>query len=46
MIPGETVFELGANIGVYTMALADRVGPSGRVFAFEDVGAHDCGTCG
>ena len=33
--PGWTVLELGANIGSHTVFLAKRVGPSGRVVAFE-----------
>ena len=33
--PGWTVLELGANIGSHTVFLAKRVGPSGRVIAFE-----------
>jgi FkbM family methyltransferase len=32
---GDTVLDLGANIGFYTLFLADLVGPGGRVFAFE-----------
>jgi FkbM family methyltransferase len=33
--PGNTVFDIGANIGAHTLGLARSVGPSGRVFAFE-----------
>jgi FkbM family methyltransferase len=33
--PGQTAFDVGANIGYFTLLLARRVGPSGRVFAFE-----------
>ena len=33
--PGQTVVEVGANIGSHTVGLAKRVGPSGKVFAFE-----------
>jgi len=33
--PGETVVEGGANIGTITVPLAQRVGPTGRVIAFE-----------
>ena len=32
---GDTAADAGANIGLYTVALAARVGPSGRVVAFE-----------
>jgi FkbM family methyltransferase len=30
-----TVLDIGANIGIYTSFLADLVGPTGRVVAFE-----------
>ena len=33
--PGMTVLEVGANIGVFTVALARFVRPGGRVIAFE-----------
>jgi FkbM family methyltransferase len=33
--PGNTVLDVGANIGIYTEFLAALVGPSGRVIAFE-----------
>jgi FkbM family methyltransferase len=33
--PGMICVDVGANIGFYTAELARRVGPSGRVFAFE-----------
>lgn len=33
--PGMTVFDVGANIGVYTSFFAGLVGPAGRVVAFE-----------
>lgn len=33
--PGLSVIDLGANIGYYTMLAAARVGPAGRVAAFE-----------
>lgn len=33
--PGQTALDLGANIGYFTLILAGRVGPSGRVVAFE-----------
>ncbi|MDD5146008.1 MAG: FkbM family methyltransferase [Candidatus Pacebacteria bacterium] len=32
---GDIVVDLGANIGFYTLFLADLVGPNGKVFAFE-----------
>lgn len=33
--PGMTVLDIGANIGYYTLLMADLVGPLGRVHAFE-----------
>jgi FkbM family methyltransferase len=33
--PGMVVVDVGANIGFYTLMAAARVGPSGRVIAFE-----------
>jgi FkbM family methyltransferase len=33
--PGMTVVEAGASIGVHTLGLAELVGPTGQVFAFE-----------
>jgi FkbM family methyltransferase len=33
--PGMTVFDIGANIGYYTVLMARRVGPAGIVHAFE-----------
>ena len=33
--PGDTVIDIGANVGVYTLQLARAVGPSGQVLAFE-----------
>lgn len=33
--PGDTVLDIGANIGAHTLHLAKSVGPEGRVFAFE-----------
>jgi FkbM family methyltransferase len=32
---GERFLDIGANVGVYTLAAAHRVGPSGRVYAVE-----------
>src|SRR5215211_7151148 len=32
---GDTVFDVGANYGVYSLVLGQEVGPSGRVHAFE-----------
>jgi len=33
--PGATVVDVGANIGLYTLSVAARVGPHGRVLALE-----------
>src|SRR5258708_39371705 len=33
--PSSVVLDIGANIGIHTMLLADLVGPSGRVLSFE-----------
>jgi FkbM family methyltransferase len=34
---GDTVYDIGANIGYASLSLAKRVGPNGRVGAFEPV---------
>lgn len=33
--PGDVAVDVGAFVGLYTIALAKRVGPSGRVVSFE-----------
>jgi FkbM family methyltransferase len=33
--PGDVVADVGAYVGLYTLALAQRVGPGGKVIAFE-----------
>ncbi|MGE5802056.1 MAG: FkbM family methyltransferase [Gemmatimonadota bacterium] len=33
--PAQIVFDIGANIGYYTLLASQQVGPSGRVLAFE-----------
>jgi FkbM family methyltransferase len=35
LTPGQTAIDIGANVGFYTCLLASRVGPRGRVVAFE-----------
>lgn len=40
---GSTVLDVGANLGGYTMLLAQWVGPSGRVHAFEPAPAARAG---
>ena len=37
---GDTVVDVGAHIGFFTMQLAALVGPQGRVYAFEPLGAN------
>lgn len=33
--PGDVFYDLGANLGFYSLIAARRVGPGGKVFAFE-----------
>lgn len=33
--PGQKIIDIGANYGVYTLCMAQKVGPSGGVWAFE-----------
>jgi FkbM family methyltransferase len=33
--PGDVALDIGAHVGYYTLLMARRVGPRGRVFAFE-----------
>ena len=35
LAPGDVFFDVGANVGYYTLLASDRVGPRGRVVAFE-----------
>jgi FkbM family methyltransferase len=35
--PGDRVVDVGANVGIYTKALARLVGRSGRVYSFEPI---------
>jgi FkbM family methyltransferase len=52
--PGDVLFDVGANVGVFTLAGSRRVGPKGHVFSFEpssreratlerNVALNDCG---
>lgn len=38
--PGEVFYDIGANIGLYSIMAARQVGASGRVYAFEPHGAN------
>jgi FkbM family methyltransferase len=33
--PGDVVFDIGANVGAHTLGIAQSVGSSGKVYAFE-----------
>jgi FkbM family methyltransferase len=33
--PGEVIYDIGANLGLYTIFLAKSVGPRGRIIGFE-----------
>jgi len=33
--PGDSAFDIGANLGIYSIFLANKVGPNGRVIAIE-----------
>jgi FkbM family methyltransferase len=35
LAPGAVVYDVGANVGIYSLLASLRVGPSGRVYAFE-----------
>lgn len=35
--PGQTVYDVGANIGFFTILCSRLVGPEGRVYAFEPI---------
>jgi len=41
--PGATVFDVGANVGAYTLLFARWAGPDGRVVAFEPAPASAAG---
>jgi len=38
--PGQTVYDVGANIGYISLLMARAVGPGGQVFAFEPLPAN------
>ena len=35
LAPGAVVYDVGANVGIYSLLASLRAGPSGRVYAFE-----------
>lgn len=37
MMPGDIVFDIGANVGFYTLLASELVGPGGHVYSFEPV---------
>jgi FkbM family methyltransferase len=37
---GDTVYDIGANVGYVSLSLAQQVGPTGHVFAFEPIPAN------
>ncbi|MGA9507544.1 MAG: FkbM family methyltransferase [Candidatus Sulfotelmatobacter sp.] len=37
VVAGDTVYDIGANVGYVSLSLAKRVGPKGRVIAFEPI---------
>jgi FkbM family methyltransferase len=38
--PGQTVLDIGANIGLFTITMASLIGPTGKVYAFEPLEDH------
>ena len=40
--PGQKVIDVGANYGVYTLSMAQAVGPTGHVWAFEPASSTAC----
>lgn len=38
--PGDVILDIGAHIGTFAVPLAKRVGPNGRVYAFEAIPEH------
>jgi FkbM family methyltransferase len=43
LVPGQCVLDIGANVGLLSVLMAQRVAPTGRVHAFEPVlEAYEC----
>jgi FkbM family methyltransferase len=40
LAPGDNAIDVGAHVGLFTMHMAERVGPGGRVYAFEPFPAN------
>jgi protein-L-isoaspartate O-methyltransferase len=38
--PGDIAIDVGAHVGYFTMQMAEAVGPSGRVYAFEPLDSN------
>jgi len=38
--PGATVYDIGANVGIYTLLAATKAGPSGTVYSFEPLDSN------
>lgn len=38
--PGQTVVDIGANIGIFTVTMASLIGPTGKLYAFEPLDAQ------
>ena len=43
--PGDTVLDVGANIGIFTLLAAKRVGGDGHVYAFEPIAKNVKSIC-
>lgn len=43
--PGDCVLDVGANIGIFTLLAANRVGSDGRIYAFEPIARNIQSIC-